>query len=233
MKLMKLMVAMGLAIICCAPLSADTVDLKVLIEEKLQQQKKLADMTVEQKSLDADKQKLDAQAARNQKLERELKDRSTEWSMSNNENEARKQAALNSGCRPGQKTTDIALARRCNEAAAKINAETDRLQASGEKILADRKKLENDKEQLSKDTVAWSLKKKHNSDVIDDLNRRIADITQYLSGHCKSVPSEAKDEAIKHGCGNVQFDGERPKLDPCQTDECKAAEALFGRKASR
>lgn len=230
---MKISILTGLMIVCFIPLSADTVDLKALLEEKLQQQKKLAEMTVEQKNIDADKQKLDAQAAQNQKLEKELKDRTNEWMMDNNTNEGRKQAALSSGCRPGEKTTDLALARRCNELAAKINTETDRLQAAGEKILAGRKKLENDKEQLSKDTVAWSLRKKHNSDVIDDLNRRIADITQYLSGHCKSVPPEAKDEAIKHSCGNVQFDGAAPGLRPCQTDECKAAEVLFGRRAQK
>lgn len=230
---MKLSVLTGLMIACFAPLYADTVDLKALLEEKLQQQKKLAEMTVEQKNIDADKQKLDAQAAQNQKLDRQLKERSTEWMMDNNTNEGRKQDALNSGCRPGQKTTDIALAQRCNALAEKINKETDRLQASGERILADRKKLENDKEQLSKDTVAWSIRKNHNNDVINDLSARIAGITQYLSGHCKSVPTEAKDEAIKHGCGNVQFDGADPGLKPCQTDECKKAEVLFGRRAQK
>lgn len=230
---MKIAILAGLMVVCSALASADTVDLKALLEEKLQQQNKLAEMTVEQKNLDTDKQKLDGQATKNQKLERELKERTTEWMMDNRANEDRKQAALSSGCRPGQKTTDLALARRCNEAAAKINSETDRLQATGEKILADRKRLENDKDQLSKDTAAWSLRKKHTTDVIDDLNRRIADITQYLSGHCKSVPSDAKDEAIKHGCGNVQFDGAAPSLRPCQTDECKAAEVLFGRKAQK
>jgi hypothetical protein len=228
---MKMFTAIALTVLFALPMSADTVDLKALITEKLLQQKKLADMNVERKAIDDEKQNLDAQTAKNKKVENELKKRATEWSMDNDQNEGRKQRALSSGCRPGEKTTDTALARRCNEEAAKINAETDRLQKEGGKLLADKSALEKAEAQLTKDSEAWSVKKKHNGAAIDDLNRRIAGLTKYLSGHCTSIPTDATDEKVKHACGNVQFDGAAPTLPPWETQECKAAETLFGRQA--
>lgn len=229
---MKIFTLAGLMVLSVACMLADTVNLEDMIKEKLAQQKKLADMTVEQKNIDAEKPKLDAQDAKNKKTEKDLKAKATEWSMDNDANEAAKRATINSGCRPGQKTTDIALARRCNQEAAKINTETERLQAVGEKMLADRKELARAQAQLTSDTAAWTVRKKHNDAVINDLNRRIAALTQYLTGRCNPIPASATDEQVKHSCGNVQFDGARPNLPPCDTDECKAAEALFGRHAA-
>jgi HSP90 family molecular chaperone len=230
---MKICTLVALTVLSAATLLAETVSLEDMIKEKLAQQKKLADMTAEQKAIDAEKPKLDAQAAKNQKTEKELKSRATEWSMDNNANEAAKQAALSSGCRPGEKSTDLALVARCNQAAAKINAETERLQKLGEKLLGDRQQLTNDQAQLTKDTMTWTARKKHNDAVINDLNRRIGALTAYLSKQCTSIPADASDEKVKHSCGNIQFDGARPDLPPCETDECKAAQVLFGRRAQR
>jgi peptidoglycan hydrolase CwlO-like protein len=230
---MKIFTLAGLVVFSAATVLADTVNLEDMIKEKLAQQKKLGDMTVEQKTIEAEKPKLDAQAVKNQKTDKDLKTKATEWSMDNDANEAAKRAALNSGCRPGQKTTDTALVARCNPVIARINTETDRIEAAGKKLLADKGELARAQAQLTKDTDAWAARKKHNDAVMNDLNRRIAALTQYLSKRCTSIPANATDENVKHACGNIQFDGARPDLPPCETDECKAAEALFGRRAPR
>src|SRR5438105_2630751 len=93
---------------------ADTVDLKDMITELMQQQKQMERMTVESANLDKQKAALDAKDTKIKTSERDLQRKKQEWGMDNNANEARKAKAIQSGCRPGETTTDTALAARCN-----------------------------------------------------------------------------------------------------------------------
>jgi uncharacterized protein YhaN len=206
---------------------AGTVDLKDMITELMQQQKQMDRMTVKSADLDKQKATLSAKDTTIKKSEKDVQAKRQEWIMDNNANEAKKAEAIQSGCRPGQTTTDTALAARCNQLAAQINNTTDRLQTRGERIVAQNTQNTKDREQLTKDTLAWAASKKHVNAVIDDLNARIAGLKQFLSAHCTSIPANATDEEIKHNCGNVQFDGAAPNLPACQTEECRQYEKMY------
>jgi hypothetical protein len=206
------------------------VDIKALISELLAQQQQLGYMQVEAKG---EKEKEAALVAESRQLkinEKRIQREATEWQMDNAANEQQKETWSGMGCVANKRTTDIDLAKRCNAIADKINTSTNRLQPWGERLIREKKQNESAQAALSSKTFENAKRQKVASASINDLTRRIAAIQAFLSAQCTSIPKTASDEAVKHSCGNIQFDGAAPNLPPCETDACKKYDAMRTRQ---
>jgi hypothetical protein len=219
----------ALVVICYLGVTGSAVaaDMSDVVAELLKQQNKVALMSVEATKLENQNAELVRRAATVKKEEKRITTEQQRFVAENAANETKKAEAIQSGCRPGQSTTDLALARRCNELAKIINDKTNELQARGETLLANNAQVQRQREQLSKDTLSWTGNKKRLNAAMADLNNRISALKNYINAHCSSLPTNATEEEVKLKCGNVQFDGAAPTLPPCETIECREAEGRY------
>jgi len=209
------------AVVSRASAASEADKLTNMVTELLHQQSQLATMTAELQKNEKEKAGLVnrdiALKKDEQKQERTLQTLRDE----NTTNEAKKTAVLQGGCRPGQRSTDLALVDRCNTLIGEVNAKTTELERRARQVLNDQKQAKVSRQQLSNDTLANFANRKRLNAAVEDLNARIAALKSYLAAHCSSIPSSASLEEVKNRCGNTQFDGSAPNLPPCQTEECR------------
>lgn len=206
------------------------VDMKLLVSELIAQQKELGLMEHEAKEAKQEEAAIVAEDKQLKRDEQRIQREATEWQMDNSANEDRMRNWSGMGCVAGKRSTDIALVNRCNALAGEISASTTTLQARGEQLIAQKKQNESARTAISRKTLENAKRQNAANAAINDLTRRINAIRAFLSGHCTSVPTTASDEAVKHGCGNIQFDGAAPTLPPCETEACKKYDAMHRRQ---
>jgi cell division protein ZapA (FtsZ GTPase activity inhibitor) len=146
-------------------------------------------------------------------------------------------AALNAhkaGC-PAH-TTSQAVVARCNGEVGPLNAWADRVNHKREDIH--RRAAELDKKRdsivarlnvLKGELEQLADQKRASTQRLEQARNRIAALTSRLSAMCTSIPTGSSIEEIKLKCGNVDFDGARSTLAPCDTDKCKEYDRLTHR----
>lgn len=127
------------------------------------------------------------------------------------------------GCRSGGRTTDTALWNWCNAKADKLNTLTDDFERQrapfGDRI----KKIMERREALNNKTYENAAKiKRCNADfaqlqaelrgIYDQMTTSCKEILNKTKMHGKNISDTKKLEALKHNCGNIQFDLANPKL---------------------
>ena len=117
-----------------------------------------------------------------------------------------------------------------NAEAARLNAWRDRLEAQYNRI-EDRRKtlieksngLKQARENLNKAVLEWTAKQKRLNNDFEVLRAKNENLRQRFVGTCQQMLRDpnTRDEALKLGCGNVQFDGANPNLPPLQDKDIK------------
>jgi hypothetical protein len=83
--------------------------------------------------------------------------------------------------------------------------------------------LKQARENLNKAVLEWTAKQKRLNNDFEVLRAKNENLRQRFVGTCQQMLRDpnTRDEALKLGCGNVQFDGANPNLPPLQDKDIK------------
>ena len=187
----------------------------------------------EQKALDAEKKRYNDTDELIKGAENRFKEEVNQWQAELNSYKAERdrrsaETAQHNASKPDPRNQ--AAVNVYNAEAARLNAWRDRLNEQYNRIEERRKTLvekgnglKQARENLNKAVMEWAAKQKRLNNDLEVLRAKNESLRQRFVGTCQQMlrdPS-TKDEALKLGCGNVQFDGANPNLPPLADKDIK------------
>jgi hypothetical protein len=187
----------------------------------------------EQKALDAEKKRLTDTDELLKASEKRLKEEINQWQPEANrykaERDRRKaETDRHNSWKPDPRNR--AAVDSYNAEAARLNAWRDRLEGQRVKIqerlktlIAKRDGLKQARENLNKAVLNWTAKQKRLNNDLEVLRAKTENLRQRFLGTCQQLLRDpnTKDEALKLGCGNVQFDAANPNLPVLEDKDIK------------
>lgn len=187
----------------------------------------------EQKALDSEKRRYNDTDELIKGAENRFREEVNQWQAELNSYKAERdrrsaETQQHNGWKPDSRNN--AAVNSYNAEAARLNAWRDRLEAQYNKIKDRRKTLieksnglKQARENLNKAVLEWTAKQKRLNNDFEVLRAKNENLRQRFVGTCQQMLRDpnTKDEALKLGCGNVQFDGANPNLPPLQDKDIK------------
>ena len=183
-------------------------------------------MKTEENELAKKKIALDKETTRLAQEQKNLPREATQFELDQKNADNYNASIIAMGCRPGEQGP-AELADKCNPLIANFNRMQGELNIRGPKLLARGKQHPIDRQKLTDDTASWALDIRRVRLAIQDLETKIGAL-QSRDAVCPGLSPRPSREEIKLKCGNVQFDGARLNLPPCQTTACIQFDSLFG-----
>jgi hypothetical protein len=134
-------------------------------------------------------------------------------------------------CLPGGSSTDKNLVDWCNEEAESLNRTSKYLAERKETLEFKKKTIKERREGLNKAVVENAQKQKSLNWEFVELQGKLRDLYTSMDSACKRLLADpkCKDEALKHKCGNIQFDNANPNLPALEDVGIKPGTQFFSR----
>ena len=182
---------------------------------------KLADLTLQQKTNDAKVAGLNQRAAQLKADQTSITNDLRQLKSDIDANEAERQRYIASGCPPNGGSVDDSTYNTCEPWIERINAAITDHSNRYSALTARATQYQSDRTTLNNDVLAQFGTKKRLSAQIEDLNAVISALEARRNFTCGGLKVKSSLEALKHSCGNVQFDGAARNLPPCTDEACK------------